>query len=36
MPDAIILVRQASGYHSVLMGCMQPTAAGQAPDPACP
>ena len=36
MPDAIILVHQASGYHSVLMGCMQPTAAGQAPDSACP
>ena len=36
MPEAIILVRQAGGDHAVLMGCMQPTAAGQAPDTACP
>jgi hypothetical protein len=36
MPVAIILVRQPSGLHSVLMGCMQPTAPGQAPDSACP
>ena len=36
MPDAVILVHQAGGDHAVLMGCMQPTAAGQAPDTACP
>jgi len=36
MPDAVILVHQAGGDHAVLMGCMQPIAAGQAPDTACP
>ena len=36
MPDAILLVRQADGYHAALMGCTQPTAANQPPDDACP
>jgi hypothetical protein len=35
-PDAILLVRQADGYHVALMGCSQPTAPDQAADQACP
>ncbi len=36
MPDAILLVRQADGYHAALMGCTQPTAANQPADDTCP
>jgi hypothetical protein len=36
MPNAIILVHQASGLHAVLMGCMQPRTVVQVPDPSCP
>jgi hypothetical protein len=36
MPDAILLIRQADGYHVALMGCSQPTAPDQPADDACP
>ncbi len=36
MPDAILLVSQADGYHAALMGCTQPTAPNQPADDACP